>query len=124
MLFRSESDARAVGIDGEVDEPLERKLWTRILLPSEEAFVLAHPDELRGFLGKLVFSAKEATYKCQYSLTREFLDFADVHVELDASDASFVAELMRPAGSFAKGFVFRGRYARRNGIVATAVALR
>lgn len=118
------TDARAVGIDGEIDEPLERKLWSRILLPSEESFLLSQPDDLRGFLGKLVFSAKEATYKCQYSLTREFLDFSDVHVELDPNDSSFVAELKRTAGSFEKGFAFRGRYARRNGIIATAVALR
>jgi 4'-phosphopantetheinyl transferase EntD len=115
---------RAVGIDGELDEPLERKLWSRILLPSEEAFLLSQPDDQRGFLGKLVFSAKEATYKCQYSLTREFLEFSDVHVELDPNEASFVAELTRAAGSFAKGFSFCGRYVRRNGIIATAVALR
>jgi 4'-phosphopantetheinyl transferase EntD len=118
------TDARAVGIDGELDQPLERKLWSRILLPSEESYLLSQPDDLRGFLGKLVFSAKEATYKCQYSLTREFLDFADVHVELAPEDASFVAELTRAAGSFVKGFSFQGRYARRNGIIATAVALR
>jgi 4'-phosphopantetheinyl transferase EntD len=117
-------DARGIGIDGELDEPLERKLWYRVLVPAEESFLLAQPEEQRGFLGKLVFSAKEATYKCQYAVTREFLDFADVQVELEQATASFVAELRRAAGPFGAGFTFRGRYARKSGIIATAVVLR
>src|SRR5689334_16812760 len=113
-----------VGIDGEIDEPLERKLWHRILLPREQAFIEAQPKDEQGFWAKLVFSAKEATYKCQYAVTAHFLEFADVEVTVRPDELTFTAVLLRDAGSLARGHEFRGRYARRNGVVATAVVLR
>lgn len=118
------SDLRGIGLDAEIDEPLERKLWSRVLVPAEQSFLSSQPEDRRGFFGKLVFSAKEATYKCQYGMTREFLEFADVHIELEQDRAAFVAHLLRSAGSLTKGFRFDGRYAHRRGIIATATVLR
>lgn len=115
---------RALGIDGELDEPLERKLWERVLLDPEREFVESHPGSEQGFWGKLVFSAKEATYKCQYTLTRTYLEFAEVRVTVLPDESAFRAELVRSVPPFDAGFVFTGRYARRHGIIATAVVLR
>ena len=118
------TDARGVGIDAELDEPLEEKLWDRILVASELAFIDAAPETERGYLGKLVFSAKEATYKAQYAVTGQYLEFEDVRVELDPSRRAFAAALARDAGAFEAGFTFHGRYARRDGLIATGVLIR
>jgi 4'-phosphopantetheinyl transferase EntD len=118
------SDVRSIGIDGELDEPLERKLWARILLPSEQAFIEARAEAEHGYLAKLFFSAKEATYKCQYPLSREFLEFSDVELATDPESDVFSARLLRDALPFRAGHTFQGRHARRHGIIATAVVLR
>jgi 4'-phosphopantetheinyl transferase EntD len=76
------SHCRSLGVDLEPDEPLESKLWRRILTPSERQRLDARQPETRGRLARLVFSAKECFYKCQYPLTRRFLGFQDVEVEL------------------------------------------
>jgi 4'-phosphopantetheinyl transferase EntD len=118
------SRARGVGIDGELDEPLERKLWARVLSPSERTWIEAQPEDDQGFWAKLHFSAKEATYKCQYPATSQFLDFADVVVTISPAGATFAAVLQRDAGPLPRGHEFRGRYARRSGVIATAVLWR
>ena len=118
------SYARGIGVDGELDQPLERKLWPRILLDTEQAWLATRPEPERGDLAKVVFSAKEAIYKCQYLVTRTVLEFADVHVALSLEDGSFEAELRRSAPPLDAGFSFHGRYAKRDGIIATAVLLR
>ncbi len=39
---------------------------------------------VRAETAALIFSAKEAFYKCQYTLTKEFLEFQDVELDLGA----------------------------------------
>jgi 4'-phosphopantetheinyl transferase EntD len=116
-------DVQSIGIDGELDEPLERKLWPRILLPSERAFIETRAEAEHGYLAKLFFSAKEATYKCQYPLSREFLEFSDVELTTDPASDTFSARLLRDALPFREGHTFQGRHARRQGIIVTAVVL-
>jgi len=116
------SVVRAVGIDAEFDEPLEKKLWRRVLTKREAAWISARPEAEQGFLGMLVFSAKESVYKCQYTLSQEFLEFAEVELE-PPGDAAFRAVLRREAAPFAAGHVFSGRYVRREGYLVTGVAL-
>ena len=117
-------DARSIGIDGELDEPLERKLWNRILLPSEQAYIETREPAEQGYLAKLYFSAKEATYKCQYTASQQFLEFSDVELTIDPLDDSFSARLLRDALPFRAGHKFQGRHARKQGIIAAAVVLR
>ena len=74
------SDVRSVGLDAELDEALEANLFRRVLTEPEVAFVTAEPEATRGFLAKLVFSAKECVYKCLLPLSSELLDFKDVEL--------------------------------------------
>ena len=41
------------------------------------------------YLAKLLFSAKEAVYKCQFPLYRRWLDFKDVTLNLDFTNKTF-----------------------------------
>jgi len=74
-----------------------------------------------GLTGKILFSAKEAVYKCQYPITTKFLGFHAVEVEID--DGSFRAIFQQEAGEFQPGDVMSGRYLVEEGLVATACEL-
>jgi 4'-phosphopantetheinyl transferase EntD len=117
------SDVRSVGLDVELDTPLERALWSRVLTENERALLEQGPESLRGFLSKLVFSAKECAYKCQYPLSRQFLEFHDVEVSISEERGELSAVLLRDAGPFHSGTVFAGRFARRDGVIATGITL-
>jgi 4'-phosphopantetheinyl transferase EntD len=60
---------RSLGLDVEPDAPLDPELWDEVCAPAEAAWLAAQAPARRGRLAKLVFSAKECAYKCQYPLT-------------------------------------------------------
>jgi 4'-phosphopantetheinyl transferase EntD len=71
----------AVGLDSEVVGQVPEEIWPTVCLPEELAWLAALPDTVRAVGVTLLFAAKEAFYKCQYPLVREWLDFHDVMVE-------------------------------------------
>jgi len=85
--------SRCLGLDIEDGSPLKAELAERICTPRELEWLAANTstDEERGRLAKLVFSAKEAFYKCQYPLTKRFLEFEDVELDLDLEAKTFEA---------------------------------
>jgi 4'-phosphopantetheinyl transferase EntD len=70
-----------IGIDSEQVDKVGRDLWNTICRPEEASWRDALPCEQQRAAAALVFSAKEAFYKCQYPLSGEWLDFHDLHVE-------------------------------------------
>ena len=74
---------RGVGLDVEGDDDLKRNLWDTICTPADLAWLEAQPPGERGWLGKLVFSAKECAYKAQYLETEQFLGFQAMSVAID-----------------------------------------
>jgi 4'-phosphopantetheinyl transferase EntD len=76
-----------MGIDIEPDVPLADELVSLICRPDEDSCVYFYPPLLR-------FIAKEAFYKAYFPLARCFLDFQDVHVELDFARNIFLATLL------------------------------
>jgi 4'-phosphopantetheinyl transferase EntD len=75
---------RAVGIDTEIAGSVKLTLWRSICTPSETAWLHSLPEPEQLAAATLIFSAKEAFYKCQFPLTQERLGFHDVAVELPA----------------------------------------
>jgi 4'-phosphopantetheinyl transferase EntD len=112
-------DVRSIGIDLEPATPLKESLWRRVCTQKERDWL--HELPAPGLTGKILFSAKEAVYKCQYPLTSKFLGFHAVEVELD--DDSFRAVFQQEAGEFKPGDVMTGRYLVEDGLVATACEL-
>jgi 4'-phosphopantetheinyl transferase EntD len=72
---------RALGIDTERLGSVQPELWERICGP-EMDLLAALPEAQGAAVATLIFSIKEAFYKCQYTLTGEFLGFDDARVEL------------------------------------------
>jgi len=113
-------DFRSIGIDLEPATPLRESLWRRICTAKERDWLHDLPEA--GLTGKVLFSAKESVYKCQYPLTTKFLGFHAVEVEL--ADGSFRAVFQQEAGEFRPGDVIEGRYLVEEGLVAAACELR
>ncbi|MEM9070567.1 MAG: 4'-phosphopantetheinyl transferase superfamily protein [Myxococcota bacterium] len=111
-----------IGLDVERDLPLKENLWDTICTPEEQEWLLTQSGEDRGWLGKVLFSAKEAAYKAQYGVSATFLGFHAMRVTL--RDNRFQAVFARDVQScFRVGDQLQGRWVRRDGLIATAVVL-
>lgn len=73
--------AGALGLDSEVVGDIKPEIWPRICVPAEIAWVRSLAAAEQAAAVTLIFSAKEAFYKCQYPVVRERLSFRDVRVE-------------------------------------------
>jgi 4'-phosphopantetheinyl transferase EntD len=72
----------AVGMDCEVAASVKAELWPSICVPAEIDWLRTLKESQRPSAATLIFSAKEAFYKCQYPLVRERLTFHDARVEV------------------------------------------
>ncbi|WP_170116449.1 4'-phosphopantetheinyl transferase family protein [Devosia submarina] len=68
-----------IGIDVEEAVPLEDELWDTVCTPKELEWLKAQG----GLWAKVIFSAKEAVYKAQYSIAGRVLEFSEVELTLD-----------------------------------------
>jgi 4'-phosphopantetheinyl transferase EntD len=70
-----------LGIDSEVIGDVNVEIWYRICVPLESEWVHSLPASEQAAAVTLIFSAKEAFYKCWYPLAHERLNFHDVAVQ-------------------------------------------
>ncbi len=70
----------ALGVDSEVSGSVRQGLWPSICTIAELRWLDSLPAAERAAAATLIFSAKEAFYKCQYPLVGQRLDFQDVDV--------------------------------------------
>ncbi len=113
---------RSVGLDVETLQEIEPAVRELILTPTELAWLCEQPPDLRANLVVVFFSAKEAYYKCQYPITRQYLDFADVEVDLVPGQGRFVARTHKP-GCPPSVQCLEGRFAFEDGRVLSGVEL-
>lgn len=110
---------RLIGLDLEPDTPLEGDLWETVLRPEERDSIRGRPDASR--LAKLIFSAKEATYKAQYARSKALFGFDALSVILGRG--SFEATFGIDVPGFAEGTTLNGRYCLIEGHFLTAVII-
>ena len=112
---------RSLGLDVEQDKTLAPDLREMICTPCERR-VLAARDAQDAML---YFAAKEAFYKCQYPLTRLFLDFLDVELDVDFARGTFQARVFKAIEDKPAWIdELPGRFVRRNGLWLCGVTLR
>ncbi|WP_102110520.1 4'-phosphopantetheinyl transferase family protein [Oceaniglobus roseus] len=117
-------DVRALGVDVEPNTILEAELLETVCTRSECDWLYRQRDETRGFLAKLLFSAKETAYKAQYPLTGAILDYHDIAVLPDLPRGRFWAAFTREVAMFEKGAELEGRFVIEDGLILTAMTLR
>ncbi len=117
------ADARAIGIDVEAVGRFHFGLDSHILTGSERA-ALAGLDAGDGQRARaVIFAAKEAFYKCQYTISRRRLGFHDGAVTIDSAAGIFTLTLLADAPPFATGERFVGRFRIERGLVGAALWL-
>jgi 4'-phosphopantetheinyl transferase EntD len=117
----------AVGLDSEVVGDVNGEIWPSICVPYETAWLASLPASQRAAAVTLIFSAKEAFYKCQYPVVRESLDFRDVSVEAAAWGVPSGVFTIHPARqiAIAKDLTapLQGRYLFHEQFVTAGMAL-
>jgi len=120
-------EVRSVGIDAEPHGVLPHGVLDAVSLPAERRELAAMPDGLHW--DRILFCAKEATYKAWYPLTYRWLGFEDAHVvfdvDADGTSGEFVSEILidPTATAGAPLTALRGRWSVRNELALTAIVL-
>jgi 4'-phosphopantetheinyl transferase EntD len=118
---------RSVGIDAEPHGVLPRGVLDAISLPAERDEMAALPSGLHW--DRILFCAKEATYKAWFPVTRRWLGFEDAHIVFDVDSSGtaggFESRVLID-GAAVSGpplATLRGRWSVRDGIALTAIVL-
>lgn len=118
---------RSIGIDAEPHDVLPRGVLDAVSLPIERSELSGLPPNLHW--DRILFCAKEATYKAWFPLTRRLLGFEDAHIVFttDSSGISggFESRILID-GAAVTGpplTVLSGRWSVGNGLVLTAIVL-
>ncbi|SEK91666.1 4'-phosphopantetheinyl transferase EntD (siderophore biosynthesis) [Roseovarius nanhaiticus] len=114
---------RAIGVDLEDALPVPADLIPDICTLAERAWLACQPEAERGLLAKLIFSAKECAYKCQYPLTRTLFDFNTLEVTPDLDTGQFEATFVRGIGDFNAGACLSGRFVMHDDLIACGMVL-
>jgi 4'-phosphopantetheinyl transferase EntD len=116
-----------VGIDAEIVARVTPDVWSQALTPDDRSHILQMAPALRDRAAAIIFSAKEAFYKCQSGVSGCWLDYGDVSVELPDGAADAGTFLVRSATATARrvfaDFEARGRYRIADDLVIAGVAL-
>ena len=120
---------RSVGIDAEPHDVLPDGVLGAIALEEERHEIAALPEGPHW--DRILFCAKEATYKTWFPLTKRWLGFEDAHIVLDLDPPG-----RRTAGVFVSKILIdgealsgppltalRGRWSVERGLVLTAIVL-
>ncbi|KUI25041.1 4'-phosphopantetheinyl transferase [Mycobacterium sp. IS-1742] len=120
-------DVRSVGIDAEPHGVLPNGVLDAISLPAERSALAGLPGGLHW--DRILFCAKEATYKAWFPLTHRWLGFEDAHItfHVDGSGSTgrFVSRvLIDPAAETGPPLTtLEGRWSVRDGLALTAIVL-
>ena len=121
------AEVRSVGIDAEPHDVLPKGVLDAISLPAERAGLHGLPSGLHW--DRILFCAKEATYKAWYPMTGRWLGFEDAHIVFDVDETptagGFVSRiLIDPTASSGPPLeTLSGRWSVRDGLVLTAIVL-
>ena len=113
---------RSVGVDAEPHDVLPDGVLKSISLPAERAEISRLPAGVHW--DRILFCAKEATYKAWFPLTGRWLGFEDAHITLD-TDGGFVSRiLIDPAARHGPPLTeMAGRWSVAGGLALTAIVL-
>jgi 4'-phosphopantetheinyl transferase EntD len=118
---------RSVGIDAEPHDVLPHGVFDAVSLPAERRQLAGQPPTLHW--DRILFCAKEATYKAWYPLTHRWLGFEDAHITFDlhadAQSGAFTSEILIDPAALAGPplTLLSGRWSVRAGLVFTAIVL-
>ena len=124
-LVARATDVSAIGFDVERTERIGEELWDALFTSRERERLCARLPAQRTIDATIIFSAKEAFYKCHFAQSPSWLDFTDVEIEIlpGAVDESAGAFKIRPCSARVSRAEYNGRFIIARGIAATSVVV-
>ena len=124
VVVAEKSRLGALGIDSEISGSVKPELWQTICTAAERDWLATLAASQQAAAATLLFSAKEAFYKCQYPLTQQRLNFHDATVEADWGSERGSFTVHAPGASVARRHaMLQGRYLFHDRYVTTGIAL-
>jgi 4'-phosphopantetheinyl transferase EntD len=115
---------RALGLDAEARSEVSAELWPEFCTAPEMQRLGTLAAAQRGWAATLCFAVKEAFYKCQYVLTRAWLDFDAVEIDYEGlltESGAVRVRIVRPVPALPAA-VWSGRFCWRGDLVLAGVA--
>ena len=113
-----------IGLDIETVARIGEKLWRRILTTEERTWLDRQPAAESQQWAALIFSAKEAVYKCIAALVPQRIEFMDAVIVPDLQEGVFEVHLKKPiAGYLPQELQLQGRFFFFAGVVFTGLTL-
>lgn len=116
-------DSAGIGIDLTTDEPLPHGVLEHIARPEELARLAQKTADWQALIGRMLFAAKEATYKAVFPSTGIVWSFDALSVKIDAEAGTFLAETTMSAGPLSPGHRFWGHIVSKPGIILAGLTL-
>lgn len=115
-----DTDFRTIGIDAEPHAPAPDGVLGAIAIQAElDRMPGLRAEDPKICWDRLLFSAKESTYKAWFPLTRQWLGFEDADITL-APDGTFHSRVLLPDTPIAG---FHGRWLVQGDVLVTAIAV-
>ena len=106
-----------IGFDVEPASPLPADVWHTILTDDERVALHRIPDPDRGVRARLIFSAKEAFYKCYCGTGGGWLDFHDLEIQFTAAGDAMDVRARKPL--WRKAPIVEGRFGVTTDLIFT-----
>jgi 4'-phosphopantetheinyl transferase EntD len=117
-------DVAGIGFDIETVVRIGEKLWRRILTTEERTWLDQQPAAESQQWAALIFSAKEALYKCIAALVPQRIGFMDAVIFPGLQEGVFEVHLKKPiAGHLPQELQLQGRFFFFAGAVFTGLTL-
>jgi 4'-phosphopantetheinyl transferase EntD len=114
----------SLGLDVELARIIDEYYWKKICTRKELAWITSLPSDRRQENAALIFSAKECLYKCQYAISKKWLNFHAVMITVNPDIGEFEAIFaVNIDSSFKRGTCLKGRYLFYHGYVFTGISI-
>jgi 4'-phosphopantetheinyl transferase EntD len=115
----------ALGLDAQAVDEVRPELWPEFCTEAELRRLDALATRERRWAATLCFAAKEAFYKCQYTLTRAWVDFKAVEIDYEGAlmDSGVLRiRSVRPLPVLPGASAWTARFCWRGDCVLTGIA--
>jgi 4'-phosphopantetheinyl transferase EntD len=100
-----------LGVDVEQSEALKSELTRLVCTEAEKQWLTRQPDYTRGRLAKLMFCAKESAFKCQFPISKLFIDFREAQIDIDLQSMRYrIAITKDMGGKLPANLLIRGKF--------------
>lgn len=126
VVISTSKQLLSIGFDIEADRSEKEGLKHLVLTPRESSELSTDGSNNVEWMIGLIFSIKEAIYKCQFPITGQFVNFIDVGVAIDQDSSSYRVERASTSCQLTNSILYSicGRYCDTGSYVMASAYLK